>query len=153
MTEKSKAGRGPYPPEVHERAVRWSSSTKTSTPRSGKPSSLPGGPAASAFVSLLAVRPAGGRRSPSVEPDGAPTMTAALRAGQPADAPAGSVAARRGAVSGLALKLSASAGTAPDRMGQDGRPAAAPAWADRAEEAISFPQLSAAESAVGGATS
>ena len=38
MPEKSKAGRGPYPPEVRERAG-WSSITKASTPRSGKPSS------------------------------------------------------------------------------------------------------------------
>ena len=42
-------------------------------------------------------------------------------------APLGSAATRRGAVSSLALKPSASVGTVPDRMGQDGRPGAAPA--------------------------
>ena len=48
---------------------------------------------------------------------------AAARSGTSATAaPAGSAAARSGAVSGLALKPSASAGTVPDRMGQDGRP-------------------------------
>ena len=53
---------------------------------------------------------------------------AAARSGTSATAaPAGSAAARPGAVSSLALKPSASAGTVPDRMGQDGRPGAAPA--------------------------
>src|SRR5215467_14521951 len=45
------------------------------------------------------------------------------RAGTSATAaPAGSAAARLGAVSGLVLKSSASAGTVPDRIGQEGRP-------------------------------
>src|SRR5215469_6086405 len=40
-------------------------------------------------------------------------------------APAGSCAARLGAVSSLVRKPTASAGTVPDRIGQDGRPATA----------------------------
>ena len=52
---------------------------------------------------------------------------AAARSGTSATAvPAGSAAARPGDVSSLALKPSASAGTVPDRTGQDGRPGAAP---------------------------
>ncbi|MGO8729476.1 MAG: threonine/serine dehydratase [Streptosporangiaceae bacterium] len=44
------------------------------------------------LISGIATACAGQARIVGVEPDGAPTMTAALRAGQPADAPAGSVA-------------------------------------------------------------
>src|SRR5215469_4499589 len=55
---------------------------------------------------------------------------AAARSGTSAiAAPAGSCAARLGAVSSLVRKPTASAGTVPDRMGQDGRLAAAPAAA------------------------
>jgi len=51
---------------------------------------------------------------------------AAARSGTSATAaPAGSAAGRAGAVSSLALKPSASAGTVPDRIGHDGRPGAA----------------------------
>ena len=51
-------------------------------------------------------------------------------------APACSAAARPGDVSGLALKLSASDGTVPDRMGQDGRPGAAALMAGRSLAAL-----------------
>lgn len=44
------------------------------------------------LVAGIATAGAGQARIVGVEPEGAPTMTAALRAGQPADAPAGSVA-------------------------------------------------------------
>jgi hypothetical protein len=57
-----------------------------------------------------------------------PGTGAAARSGTSATAaPAGSAVGRPGAVSSLALKPSASAGTVPDRIGQDGRPGAAPA--------------------------